>query len=256
MEKLNLDEVRQYVENHIGEFHRKRLDRLESLRLSDVLKRKNPYLFRAKNLLTAQDLIQTILDAHLSSQEETIFGDFLEGVAIFINKKVYGGWKSAADGIDLEFDKDRNRYIVSIKSGPHWGNKSQIDKLKTDFTRAKKAIRTSNSKINVIAINGCCYGRNRQEDKGEYFKYCGQRFWQFISGDSNLYVHIIEPLGHKAKEKTEEFNQQYAQILNKFTELFLYHFCDEGKISWDALVEYNSSIDSPQKKLTAVPSLQ
>ncbi|MCB1935052.1 MAG: hypothetical protein KDF59_03835 [Nitrosomonas sp.] len=32
------------------------------------------------------------------------------------------------------------------------------------------------------------------------FKYCGQQFWEFISGTSNLYTDIIEPLGHEAKE--------------------------------------------------------
>ena len=31
-------------------------------------------------------------------------------------------------GIDLEFDKDGVRYIVTIKSGPNWGNSSQIGK--------------------------------------------------------------------------------------------------------------------------------
>ena len=59
-----------------------------------------------QNILTAENLVRTLLDAHLSSQEETIFGDFLEGLAIFINAIVYGGRKSAAEGIDLEFDKE------------------------------------------------------------------------------------------------------------------------------------------------------
>ena len=80
--KSIISEVRNYVEANIGNFHSKRLQRLETLKLSEILKRKNPYLFKAKNILTAQDLVKTLLDAHLSSQEETIFGDFLEGLAI------------------------------------------------------------------------------------------------------------------------------------------------------------------------------
>ncbi len=141
--------------------------------MSEVLTRKNPYLFKAKNLLTAQDLIKTLLDATISSGEETIFGDFLEDLAIFINKKVYGGKKSAAEGIDLEFDKDNIRYIVSIKSGPNWGNSRQVSKMRDDFKRAKRVLRTSNSKIQIIAVNGCCYGRNSSVDQGDYYKYCG-----------------------------------------------------------------------------------
>ena len=61
---------------------------------------KNPYLFKAKDINTAQDFVTFILDAHLSSQEETIFGGFLEELAIFICSQVYSGQKSAAEGID------------------------------------------------------------------------------------------------------------------------------------------------------------
>ena len=78
MSSIKIDDVRNYVENNIGNFHSKRLESIEKLKLSIILKRKNPYLFKAKNILTSQDLVKTLLDAHLSSQEETIFGDFLE----------------------------------------------------------------------------------------------------------------------------------------------------------------------------------
>jgi len=99
------NEIRDYVERNIPVFHERRLERLSRLQLKDVLKRKNPYLFKAKNINTASDLVKGILDAYLSSQEETIFGGFLEDLAIFICSKVYGGRKSAAEGIDLEFEQ-------------------------------------------------------------------------------------------------------------------------------------------------------
>ena len=203
MEKLNLNDVSNYVEENIGTFHQKRIQSLDSLKLSKVLSRKNPYLFKAKYVLTADQIIRGIVDAHISSSEEGIFGDWLEGLAIFINGKVYGGYKSGITGIDLEFDNNGVRNIITIKSGPNWGNSSQIVKMITDFKTAKKALRTSNSNLNIIAINGCCYGKDNKPDKGDYFKYCGQRFWEFISGDKNLYINIIEPLGYKAKEKKE-----------------------------------------------------
>lgn len=119
MEALNLNDVLRYVEDNIGIFHQKRILSIDKLQLSSVLKRKNPYLFKAKNVLTSEQIVRGIVDAHISSNEETIFGDWLEGVAIFINGKVYGGWKSGIPGIDLEFDKDGVRYIVNIKSGPN-----------------------------------------------------------------------------------------------------------------------------------------
>lgn len=248
MKSIRISDVKTYVEKNIGNFHANRLQNLRKLKLNQILKRKNPYLFKAKNILTAQDLVKTLLDAHLSSQEETVFGDFLEGVAIFINKRVYGGLKSSTEGIDLEFNKEGIRYIVSIKSGPNWGNSSQINRMRDNFKRATRVLRTSNSQLHIVAINGCCYGRDNKPDKGDYFKYCGQKFWEFISDNENLYVKIIEPLGHRAKEKNQQFLEEYSQIINRFTFEFSQNFCVDGKIDWDSLVKFNSSISKPKTK--------
>lgn len=241
MNPINLNRVEKYVEENISIFHQKRIESLNNLKLSKILKRKNPYLFKAKNMLTAEQIIKGFLESHISSNEEGIFGDWLEGLAIFINNMVFGGWKSGIKGIDLEFDNDNNRYIVNIKSGPNWGNSSQIEKMKSDFNSAKRTLRTSNSKVNIIAVNGCCYGKDNNPDKGSYYKYCGQQFWEFISGDSELYLKIIEPLGHKAKERNGEFLQSYSQVINLFTKEFSNTYCkDNGEIDWRRLVSFNS----------------
>ena len=88
MKKLNLKDVLLYVEQNIGNFHQKRIQSLDELKLAKVLKRKNPYLFKAKYVLTAEQIIKGLVDAHISSNEETIFGDWLEGLAIFINPRL------------------------------------------------------------------------------------------------------------------------------------------------------------------------
>ncbi len=241
MKKLNLKNVTQYVEDNVGTFHKKRIDSLNNLKLKTVLKKKNPYLFKAKHLVTAEQIIRGLTDAYISSNEETIFGDWLEGLAIFINSQVYSGWKSGITGIDLEFDKDAIRYIVTIKSGPNWGNSSQISKMRTDFKSAMKTLRTSNSKIQVIAVNGCCYGKDNLPDKGDYYKYCGQKFWEFLSGNENLFIDLIEPLGHKAKLRNDEFVESYNNMINKFTKEFITDFCkSSGEIDWISLVKFNS----------------
>lgn len=241
MKPISISNVRNYIEQNIGEFHKARLDSLIKLKLERILKRKNPYLFKAKNILIAEVLIKTFLDAHLSSQEETTFGEFLEKLAIYINSEVYNGRKSSAEGIDLEFDKNNKLFIVSIKSGPNWGNSRQISKMKDDFIKAKRILRTSKSNLEVIAVNGCCYGRDNRPDKGNYYKYCGQRFWEFISGNNNLYLDLIIPLGHNAKQKNDEFLKEYSKIVNKFTLEFSNKFCVDGAIDWESLVKFNSS---------------
>ena len=242
MNELIIKDVTDYVEANIGTFHQKRLQSLDGLKLRNVINRKNPYLFKAKNVLTSEEIIKGILDAQISSSEETIFGDWIEGLAIFINEKVFGGWKSGIIGVDLEFDRDKVRYIVNIKSGPNWGNSTQVKKMIDDFKTAKRTLRTSNSGLIIEAVNGCCYGRDRQPEKGDYQKLCGQIFWEFISGSESLYKDIVEPLGHKAKERNDEFLQSYAKVINKFTKEFSNEFCrDDGSIDWGKIIEFNSA---------------
>lgn len=230
-----------YVSQHIDEFHQARLNSLEKLKLKTVLKKKNPYLFRAKGINDASVLIKNLVDAFISSNEETIFGDWLEQLAIYINGQVYDGIKSGILGIDLEFDKDNVRYIVSIKSGPNWGNSGQIRKMKEDFISAKRTLRTSRSRLTVEAVNGCCYGQDDNPDKGDYFKYCGQRFWEFISGNENLYQELIIPLGQDAKQRNDKFNKMLDGKNNLFVSEFVNEFCeDNGDINWNKLIEFNS----------------
>ena len=241
MPELTQDEIVRFIQPNIQTFHQKRLDNILSLKLKKILVRKNPYLFKAKNLGTAHDLVKSLLDAHLSSQEEGLFGGFLKELAIFISGHVYAGKKSSAEGIDLELEKEKTRYIVSIKSGPNWGNSRQIAKMRDDFRKAQKILRSNNPKSNIAAINGCCYGKDDNPDKGDYLKLCGQRFWEFISGDSHLYTDIIEPLGHRSKEKNEQFSEEYDKVINKFTIEFAKEYCDDtGKITWGKLVRFNS----------------
>jgi hypothetical protein len=246
MKQIDLKYVIDYVEKNIGTFHKQRLENLRSLKLKEVLKRKNPYLYKAKNMLIAQDLVRSILDAHLSSNEETIFGDFLENLARFISEKTTGGRKSSTKGIDLEFTSNETTYLVTIKSGPNWGNSGQIDKMNDNFKEAKRTLRTNTRGIKVVAVNGCCYGIDNNPDKGDYLKLCGQAFWTFISGDDKLYLEIIEPLGHQAKERNEKFLEEYAKVLNLFTQAFMEEFCIKGVIDWPKLVRFNSKRNGKQ----------
>ena len=179
MSHITDKQITDYLQDNIGSFHNKRLESLNSLALDKLLSRKNPYLFRSKNLVVVCDLIKSLLDAHLSSQEETLFGGFLEGLAIYTAEVVLGGWKSKRVGIDLEFVKAGEMYIVQIKSGPNWANSSQIARMKQNFQDAAYEIRQDTANLSVVAVNGCCYGRDSNPDKGAYFKYC---LWAGILG--------------------------------------------------------------------------
>lgn len=266
--------VQEYVEENIGDFHEKRLSSAKNKRLHDVLSRKNPYLFRAKSP-SVTSLISGIMDAFISSQEEGLFGNFLEGVAVFVAEQVYGGYKpSPADmaGIDLIFEKLGIIYLVDIKSGPNWGNSSQVAKMYRNFQEGIAALRLRNPEKRIIPVNGCMYGKDRKPRKEgkikesgkvvetiEYWKLCGQDFWQFISDNPQLYVDIIEPLGYRAKERNMAFQAEYDSFLNRLLREFLNTYAnDDGSIAWDRLTEFVSrrGSDQPFHKLASTQSNQ
>lgn len=240
MNNIDINLLNAFVNKNIDSFHETRLKCLEDLKLSKLLS-KNPYLFKAKNINKANDLIQSLLDAFLSSSEEKIFGDFLEGLAIFIADMAFNGFKSGITGIDLEINRENVHYLISIKSGQNWGNASQHKKLEQDFKKATSTIKQNDRTINVQSILGICYGKSKTNFNNGYWKIIGQNFWYFISGDKDLYKEIIEPIGYRAKEHNDQFNQGKDAIINLFTKSFVSAFCDKsGKIDWEKLVEFNS----------------
>lgn len=251
MKKLNFKEVENFVNDNIASFHQNKLKVLEETHLKKLLKQKNPYLFKAKNVSVASDLIRMLLDAFLSSSEEKIFGNFLEDLAIFIAGKTCNGRKSAATGIDLEFNNNGKRYLVSVKSGPNWGNNAQQNKQEQDFKTAVKVLKQSSHKLNIEPILGICYGKTKTSFVRGATKIVGQNFWYCISGNEHLYTDIIEPLGYKAKQHNEKFLELKGKIINSFTKEFLEEFCCNNRsIDWKKLVEFNSgNLDLKNEKL-------
>ena len=255
-----LQTVQDYVEVNIGAFHEKRLDTVRNKNLDDILRRKNPYLFKAKSQTVIQ-MMTGIMDAFLSSQEEGLFGTFLEGVAVLVASEVYGGNKPEAGtltGIDLVFERDDNIYIVEIKSGPNWGNSSQVARMLRNFRDAMSSLQPLYPGQSVIPVNGCMYGKGRKPQKEgkikeagrvvdivPYWKLCGQDFWNLISDDPELYTLIIEPLGYRARKRNTAFQEEYNNFLNRLVRDFLNRYCNEnGSIAWDELTRFVSKSEN------------
>ena len=74
----------------------------------------------------------------------------------------------------------------------------------------------------------------------------GQNFWYLLSENENLYTDIIEPLGYKAKQHNDKFNEEKNRLLNLFTQEFFKDFCDNGVINWKKVVEFNSGNLDPK----------
>ena len=241
MDKQTNQLIKTFVNDNIDAFHVTRIERLRKLKLNLVLKSKNPYLFRAKNLTLAPDLMSALLDARLSSSEEGSFGGFLEDLAVYVTQITGGGQKSAAEGIDIEVNRKNIRYLIAVKSGKNWGNSSQHAALKRSFKTAVKVIRQSKHVGSLQPTLVICYGNFQTTNNGEFLHIGGQSFWHLISGDPNLYIDIVEPLGYKSEEHDKNFKIEKDKTYNRLIREFTNSYCDRaGAIDWAKLVQFVS----------------
>ena len=236
-----METVREFVNQNISRFHQDRVRLLEKMNLPTLLRKKNPYLFRAKNITTPTELVNDLLNASLSSTEEQLFGGFLEDLAIFIAGQTCSAHKSVGIGVDFEFTNRDVYYIVSIKSGTNWGNSSQQYKQEQDFKEAVKRLKQSRLSGNIQPVLGICYGKARTTFLRGYTKIVGQNFWYFISEDPHLYQKIIEPLGDEARQYNNVFLSNRENVVTRFAEELAKNFStSNGELDWAKLIEFNS----------------
>ncbi len=267
MSAQRVDYTNFLTNNVITSFYEKRLKAIKKMNLTKVLMRKNPYLAKAKNIELAGDLVKAIVDAFLSSQEETMFGDLLEGFAIHVSHNLYGGFKSKFKSIDLEFERDGVYYIVSIKSSTNWGNADQISQMRENLKKAKSHLRESGMTCEIVGVNGCIYGKDANQLKNKrrtkqqgkmvdvdvepdkvYYKYAGQEFWYFISGDDELYRDIIKPIDEESRKRDDTFKAAYVAKINEMTQDFIENFMTpDSQIDWLKLIDFVSKRATPKE---------
>jgi site-specific DNA-methyltransferase (cytosine-N4-specific) len=238
------------AERVVTPFYYERLMYLRcNMSLKYILSRKNPYLLKAKNISSPDELVRSVVDSFMFSQEETMFGNKLEAFAVYVSGKLFGGFKSELPSIDLEFERDGEYFIVGIKSGINWANSDQINRMKDNFKVARKYLSEEKGITKpIVAVNGCIYGKdakpfkeNKTDEDKSYYKFAGQDFWQFVSGDSELYREIIKPIEEEARERDAEFKQTFDGKINNMVKEFSNIFLDaDGLIDWLKIVEYIS----------------
>ena len=92
------DAVVKAIAEALETFYASLIQKIDGLNIQKVMKRKNPYLYRAKAMQNAAEIVESVLTAFVSSSEETIFGNcFFEPIAIAAS----GGRKALAEGIDI-----------------------------------------------------------------------------------------------------------------------------------------------------------
>lgn len=236
---MQWDEVRVVVQDALDEFHRRRLKKLSELDLKSTLKKKNPYLFRAMGVNEASEIVGLILQAYMSSSEETMFGDvFFEPVA----KAACGGCASDGFGADVLIETEERFTIISVKSGPNWGNSSQMKKLEDDFNSSRRRFDNRKLTKQFRVILGHCYGRKNSDPRNKnYSVRSGQAFWYELTGDADFYLKLIQLMENQPEMHRLQYEEEWSKTLNRFVREFTIDFCrQDGSVDWNKLLEFNS----------------
>ncbi len=236
------DAITMLVSHRLKDFYAHRISAMQGLKLKDVLRRKNPYLFRAVGTSSVAELVSDILHAYMSSSDETIFGNcFFEPLALDISQ---GEYESAA-GADIRRETETALEVFAVKSGTSVFNSQSKKKQQDEFNKIRSRLLVKLQK-KFDPIVGYSYGHKAQSQRStgsySFTEIAGQAFWFRLSGDEDCYLKIIRGMEKCGEEHRAEFKVAWDHAVNRFSLEFSINFCDgSGSIDWDKLVRYNSS---------------
>ena len=235
----NEQEVILAISGALEEFYGTLIQKIDEINITKIMKRKNPYLYRAKAMHNASEIVESVLSAFVSSSEETIFGNcFFEPLAI----AACGGNKALAEGIDIMRQEANTIYAVAVKSGPSVFNADSKKRQEQNFTAAAKLAQQVRAHYDPII--GYAYGKKKETGKGRpkrYRELAGKQFWAELTGDDDFYLKIIQFMGTLPEKYVADYKESYNKAFNRLVREFSNLFCkDDGSIDWEKLVEFNS----------------
>lgn len=231
--------VVQAIATSLDDFYKSLINNIDKLNINKIMKRKNPYLFRAKAMNGAAQIVDALLSAFVSSSEETIFGNvFFEPIATAAAQ----GQKALAEGVDIMVERDNTIYAIAVKSGTSVFNADSRKKQEQNFMAAQKL--AQQAKKRFVPIVGYGYGKKNTTDRGLpkfYQELAGQAFWEELTGDNEFYIKLIRFIGRLPEKYVEDFDTAYQKAANRLVKDFTNEFCmEDGTIDWEMLVQFNS----------------
>lgn len=230
---MNTNQLERLMAKCLHDFYSRRIKRIQELKLRDFLSKKNPYLFRAIGTEKASEIVEDVLKAFISSSDEGMFGDaFFEPIA----KLASGGVVSPSEGVDVAIETKSRYMAIAVKSGPNWGNASQLRKQNQDFIALESRLYKLHKQFDAVIGHG--YGRKKGKPKGKIYRnVSGQAFWTEITGDPDFYLKLIRLMKDEPQKHKPKYKKAWDAAVNRFTGEFIKDFCfSDGHIDWEKLV--------------------
>ena len=236
MANISPEALENLIEGCLNEFYDRRFEKLNQLKLNTVLRRKNPYLFRAIGTERASEIVESILQAYISSSDETIFGEvYFEKIATSLP----GVQVSDAAGVDAIVVDPDTVHAYAIKSGPNPFNSSAKKRQHDEFMSLRNRLYKLQKRFDPVLAYS--YGRKTTlgSDNSIYREVSGKSFWKELTDDDSFYLKIITLMKDIPQRKKEEYRRKWDSTINRFEAEFIRDFCfEDGRINWEKLTEF------------------
>ena len=226
-----------------------RVAALEALTLTDLLN-KNPYLYQSQGHTRAEDYLDALLSARISSSDETIFGnDFFEPLALWSAQEatIKGRTASVSDaaGADMSIITETAYYAISVKSGKNIFNSQSAQGQSSEFSAAQGRMRKLGKTF--LPLIGYGYGRKKHRPDEAVGKKAGQEFWKLLTQEDDFYLRISDAIAKSAGAHKLAFEQAYEIKRASLVKGFFLDFTDvSGQVDWRKVVEFNSAHIKPK----------
>jgi hypothetical protein len=162
----------------------KRIKRKE-ISFPKLLSKCNPYEL-VVNCQTVESLVDFIMGSHKQTSSQTIWGNYLESIAVKVCEKNLNGIKSKEECTDIEWFCDGVKHFRGWKSSPKWCNADQKRAVNLKETELKNTEDFGSYKVLTS------YGKTTKRiTTNSFVQLSGQEAWEEISNDNELYNKIM-----------------------------------------------------------------
>lgn len=239
VEEQRLSLARRIVDAFRDTYLNPLLAKLRSRGVVELLARKNPYLYRASGIVRCDELVERAFLDYVSSSTETLFGNFLERVALLMS----GGYKSATKGVDIERRSDTKAELYVIKSGPaafNAGSRRDAERALDEAAKRLAPVGTQVEKFIAFA-----YGRKQTGYVRGIFILSSSEFWTRITGIEDFHIRLLDICGRLAPLYRADLDAAKERLMKEARGLY----CNpNGEIDWQRVLRASfESTRTPDK---------
>jgi len=234
-------------------FYGKRIASLSKLKLESKFKEKNTYLVKATGAVKVEEIVADLLNAHISSSDETMFGnEFFEPLAKWVAAESFKKdpnvtvQTSGAGGCDILISMPTETQAIAVKSGKKVFNSQSRKEQVTEFKEINSRLRKE--KKHFRAIVGYGYGSLKSARTKDFEQLAGEQFWEHISGEKGFYLRVIDCIKMRDVEHRPAFIKQYKALKRRLVlEFRAGYSLANGSINWEKLAKLSSGITRPAR---------